>query len=195
MTARRLAVPFGVAAVVTAAVTLASTFLPDRYVATVVGLVFFGATWLFVWRRDGEEVVRSGLAFGGAVLHGPLDVRRVLREAWGAVRWAIGLSVLTFGPFYVGWRLWAHYVWHSHHRFVFAFSPLEALNEIAGQFVIIALPEEAFYRGYLQPRLDEIWAPRWRVLGAPFGPAIVVTSVIFALGHLATQRDPARLAV
>ncbi|MBW7947561.1 MAG: CPBP family intramembrane metalloprotease, partial [Sphingomonadaceae bacterium] len=36
---------------------------------------------------------------------------------------------------------------------------------------------------------------RLRVLGADLGPAVLVVSVIFALGHLATIRQPARLAV
>ena len=191
----RVAAPFVVAAVVTAAVTAASTFLPDRYVATVVGLVFFGATWLFVWRGDDEGVERAGLAFGGAVTRGPLDVRRIAPAAWKAVRWAVGMSLLTFGPFFIGWRLWAAYVWHSHHRFALSITPLDAMNEIAGQFVIIALPEEAFYRGYLQSKLDEAWEPRWNVLGANVGPGLVATAAIFALGHLATVQLPARLAV
>lgn len=193
------AVPIAVAAIVTAVVTVASALLPDRYVATVVGLLFFAPTWFFVWRRDDATVERAGLAFGGAVMPGVLNRARLGRETGRALVWAAVLVLLTFGPFYAGWRLWAHYVWHAttlrHARFVLALKPLDALNEIAGQIVIIALPEEVFYRGYLQSRLDEAWAPRWKVLGAAVGPALVVTSVIFALGHFATQRDPARLAV
>ncbi len=195
MTARRLAVPLGIAAAVTALVTLASAFLPDRYVATVVGLIFFGATWLFVWRGEDDSVVHHGLSFGGAVTRGQVDVRRLVREVRIALGWAFGLAVVTFGPFFVGWRLWARYVWHSHHRFVFAAAPLDVLNEIAGQLVIIALPEEAFYRGFLQTRLEDLWPGGVRVLGANVGPAILVTSAIFALGHLATQHDASRLAV
>jgi membrane protease YdiL (CAAX protease family) len=85
---------------------------------------------------------------------------------------------------------------------------VELLNEVFGQLVIIALPEEAFYRGYLQSRLDEAipgfgWRTvagarvpvRLRLLGASVGPSLLITSVIFALGHFATIREPARLAV
>ena len=42
----------------------------------------------------------------------------------------------------------------------------------AGQLLVIALPEEAFYRGYLQSALDEVYEPRWRVLGAELGPEL-----------------------
>lgn len=47
----------------------------------------------------------------------------------------------------------------------------------------VAIPEEIFYRGYMQSRLDEIWPPRWRVFGATVGPGLLVTCVLFAFGH------------
>jgi membrane protease YdiL (CAAX protease family) len=98
---------------------------------------------------------------------------------------------VCFGPFFLGWQRW----WHVRGEFHLAIPAREAINEIFGQVVIIALPEEAFYRGYLQSRLDEVWQARVRVLGAEVGPGLLVASVIFALGHLATIHEPARLAV
>jgi membrane protease YdiL (CAAX protease family) len=64
-----------------------------------------------------------------------------------------------------------------------------------GQLLLIALPEEAFYRGYLQTRLDDAWTPRWRVLGATLGPGVLVSCAIFAVGHVITIPNAARLAV
>ena len=187
----------GVAGLVTGTVTLASAFLPDRWVATVVGLVFFGATWLTVWRGDDERVVRHGLAFGGLVLPGHLNSGRIGRDALRAMGWALTLAAVCFVPFFVGFRAWSHWVWHVEHPFVF---PLAGGlghfgSEVAAQVLIVALPEEAFYRGYLQTRLDDAWPGRVRVLGANVGPSILATSAIFALGHYATIHDPARLAV
>jgi uncharacterized protein len=50
---------------------------------------------------------------------------------------------------------------------------------------VVALPEEFFYRGYLQSRLRDAW-PKGRIfLGARLGPAFWLTAVLFALGHLA----------
>jgi hypothetical protein len=86
-------------------------------------------------------------------------------------------------------------VWHVRHPFLFVFRPLHLANELAAQVVIVALPEEAFYRGYLQSRFEDAWPSRGRLFGAPVGPAILVTSAVFALGHVATIRDPGRLAV
>ena len=50
---------------------------------------------------------------------------------------------------------------------------------------VVALPEEFFYRGYLQTRLRDAW-PEGRVfLGARLGKAFWATAALFALGHLA----------
>jgi uncharacterized protein len=188
----RPAVEAAIAAVlVTAAVTAASAVLPDRYVATAVGFVFLGATWGLVWRGDDARVERSGLALGGLVLPGPIDGRRLARSVLGALFWALVLAALTFVPFFLGWRAF----WHPRGDFSLHVAPWDLVNEVFGQLVIIALPEEAFYRGYLQSRLDEAIGARVRIAGAQVGPALVVTSIIFALGHFATIREPARLAV
>jgi membrane protease YdiL (CAAX protease family) len=195
----------GVAVLVTAIVTLQSAFLPDRYVATAVGFVFLGATWALVWRGDDARVEGAGLALGGLVLPGKIDLGRLARAAGQALGWALVFGVITFGPFFLGWR----HFWHPKGTFSFHMPPLEVANEVFGQLVIIALPEEAFYRGYLQSRLDDAlpgWFSKrdadgvlrpWRLplFGATIGPALIVTSLIFALGHFATIREPARLAV
>ncbi|GMU58857.1 MAG: hypothetical protein AMXMBFR34_06200 [Myxococcaceae bacterium] len=50
---------------------------------------------------------------------------------------------------------------------------------------VVALPEEFFYRGFLQQRLNDAW-PGGRILfGARVGRAFWVTAILFALGHLA----------
>ena len=180
-----------VSALVTGLVTAASALLPDRYVATAVGFLFLGATWALVWRADDQRVERSGLALGGVVLPGRFDDRRLARSVSTALLWAGIFAALTFVPFFFGWRAF----WHAKGHFGLHVQAWEALNEVFGQLVIIALPEEAFYRGYLQSRLDEAFPQRIRLFGASVGPALLVSSVIFALGHFATIREPARLAV
>jgi membrane protease YdiL (CAAX protease family) len=55
------------------------------------------------------------------------------------------------------------------------------------ELVVVALPEEFFFRGYVQGRLAEVWSSR-------VGP-VVVASALFALCHLAVQGSPATLAV
>ena len=188
---RALAEGLGASVLVTALVTAVSAVVADRYVATAVAAIFLVATWALVWRSDDARVIRSGLALGGLVLPGVLDRGRLAKGILEAVLWAALFALVTFVPFYFGWQKY----WHPHGTFQLRASSFEMLNEIAGQLVIIALPEEAFYRGYLQSRLDEALPWRVRFLGAAVGPALLVTSVVFALGHFATIREPARLAV
>jgi membrane protease YdiL (CAAX protease family) len=63
------------------------------------------------------------------------------------------------------------------------------------QLVVVAIPEELFFRGYLLARLEAVWPPRRRLLGAPVGRALLVSSGLFALGHLVVTPHPQRLAV
>jgi uncharacterized protein len=63
------------------------------------------------------------------------------------------------------------------------------------QLIVVALPEEMFFRGYLFQRLQERWPPTRRLLGAPVGLAVLVSSGLFALGHVLVDFNPQRLAV
>jgi membrane protease YdiL (CAAX protease family) len=63
------------------------------------------------------------------------------------------------------------------------------------QLAVVAIPEELFFRGYLMERLERVWPPTRRLLGAPVGAALVVSSALFALGHVLVVPNPQRLAV
>jgi membrane protease YdiL (CAAX protease family) len=115
---------------------------------------------------------------------------RLVRDGSRALGWALLLAGIAFPPF------WAGYVyWYGPEGPFVAAAPPGVLDDVLGQVLVIALPEEAFYRGYLQTALDDALGARVRVLGAQVGPGLVVASAIFALGHLATHFHPARLAV
>src|SRR5207245_1951050 len=68
---------------------------------------------------------------------------------------------------------------------------LAALN----QLVVVAIPEELFFRGYLMARLERRWRPTRMLLGAPVGLALIVSSALFAVGHVLVVPNPVRLAV
>lgn len=64
------------------------------------------------------------------------------------------------------------------------------------QFFLVALPEEIFYRGYLQTRFDRLIGRDRTVFGIDFNwESTVLCSALFALAHLMTIPHPARLAV
>jgi len=71
----------------------------------------------------------------------------------------------------------------------------ELLRLAPAQLVFVALKEEYFFRGVLQPALEREEGPRRRVLGAPMGRGAVAAAALFALAHLdpLSGLDPSRL--
>jgi membrane protease YdiL (CAAX protease family) len=66
---------------------------------------------------------------------------------------------------------------------------------IVTQLLVVALPEELFYRGFMQTAWSKTRAGgrTRRVLGAELGPGFLRTQLLFALGHLVVLQ-PWRLA-
>ncbi len=70
------------------------------------------------------------------------------------------------------------------------------INLILVQLLLVALPEEVFYRGYVQTRLDGLVGRDVKILGVAVNPAsLVLTSALFAIGHVVTVPSAHRLAV
>ena len=190
-TVRSALVPLVVALATTAVCALfAHAPVLRDYAGTLIGLTFLAVTYALVLRHDAATIRRYGLGFGGLFEPEPIDVRRLARDALGALAWAVAFALAVFPVFWIGWLRW----WKPESGF--APADVSVLRDGAlTQFFAIALPEEAFYRGYLQSALDDAWPARIRVFGAAVGPALVVTSALFALGHVATEYHPNRLGV
>lgn len=50
-------------------------------------------------------------------------------------------------------------------------------------FIITAIPEEFFNRGYIQSMLNQVFPKKWHILGADLGWAWIITAVIFTVFH------------
>ena len=92
----------------------------------------------------------------------------------------------TFAPMCSRWLGLADVYWRLPSDFVWL-----ALSQI----VVVAVPEELFFRGYLMGRFEERWPSRRRLLGATIGWPLLVSSALFALGHFLVDFDATRLAV
>lgn len=68
------------------------------------------------------------------------------------------------------------------------------LEFCAVQLVVVALPEELFFRGFMLGLLERRFPPKRRLLGGGLGLALVVSSLAFALIHLPKDGDPRALA-
>lgn len=64
----------------------------------------------------------------------------------------------------------------------------------AVQLVVVALPEELFFRGFLLGLLERRFPPKRRILGGGVGWALVLSALAFALIHLPKDGDPRALA-
>lgn len=64
----------------------------------------------------------------------------------------------------------------------------------AVQLVVVALPEELFFRGFLLGLLEQRFPPKRRILGGGVGLALVISAAMFALIHLPKDGDPRALA-
>ncbi|MDB4961889.1 MAG: Abortive infection protein [Myxococcales bacterium] len=64
----------------------------------------------------------------------------------------------------------------------------------AVQLVVVALPEELFFRGFLLGLLERRFPPKRRILGGGVGLALVLSALAFALIHLPKDGDPRALA-
>lgn len=175
---------------VTLVVAGLSYLAPLDYAATVVGMAFLLATVALVLRRDAETIRHFGLSLGGLLEPTPLERGRLLRSAARAAAWAFGLCALIAVPFVLGFRIY----WHVHAPFHLRLPP-RLIDDGLGQVLVIALPEEAFYRGYLMTALDDAWGTPWKVAGARVGLGLLASSALFAIGHVLTEPNVQRLAV
>ena len=70
------------------------------------------------------------------------------------------------------------------------------LGLLATQLLLVALPEEAFFRGYVLTRLQRASPGGWfRLAGVPWGAADVAAAGLFAAVHLVAIPSPGRLLV
>ncbi len=123
------------------------------------------------------------------------------------VAWGMGVSLLLLLPVVGGFLLLLELL-PSLPPALQALAPYDAQDHgfalrlpdrmwlhVLDQLLVVALPEEFFYRGYLQTRLRHAWGRgRFLLLGVPVGAAFWLTQALFAVGHLG-EFHPWRLSV
>jgi membrane protease YdiL (CAAX protease family) len=97
---------------------------------------------------------------------------------------------LTFPPFAIGHHFWQTELGAPGYRFVIP--PDIAITLLKNTF-LIALPEEMFYRGFLEHRLERLWPTKHHIWILPLGRTVILASALFAVGHFLGEYNPARL--
>lgn len=172
-------------------VALADGVGSELPLALVPVLFMWGPVWWLRWRGEDPDQYPIFVPWPGE------------GYPWGRDLKVAGVAIAIVGPlFLVGYHLWhtAGLPWITavlcdQGLPTCALAKATADTEpawrwpsnpallVAYHLFYVGIPEEMFYRGYVQSRLDEVWSPRWRVLGATVGPGLLVTSLVFALGH------------
>lgn len=143
--------------------------LPDWTLAAVAFLFIYAPVWLCSWRGVDSYAYRLAIpAFAD---------RPAWRRAFVEAGKLIGVVIV---PWLVGY--------HLYQTLLFGASPAWRLPNDAWLLIphhlfFVALPEEFFYRGYFQTRLNEVFPRKFMIFGTPMGWGAVIACVFFAFGH------------
>ena len=163
--------------------------------SALVAVLFLYAPVYVAWRREEElddygfhvEPLKKGLAFA-----------------------ALGFFVvfpLFIGGYIAFYEIACDSAWLSHllpRNTCIHYGGIDALHApritrdllefMAVQLVVVALPEELFFRGFLLGKLERAFPPKRRFLGGGIGWALIISSALFALIHIPKDGDPRALA-
>jgi membrane protease YdiL (CAAX protease family) len=163
--------------------------------SALVAVLFLYLPVYAAWKR-GEDL--DDYAFHAA------PVKRGIVTALVALAVVFPIFVLGYFAFYeIACKsdLLAHLVPHgmcSHYGGLAAIHPPALTGKLAEfcavQFVVVALPEELFFRGFLLGLLEKRFPPKRRFLGGGVGLALVLSAAAFAIVHLPKDGDPRALA-
>jgi hypothetical protein len=95
-------------------------------------------------------------------------------------------SAITLGVYFIGWYIYAT---EFHNK---SFAPSIQVNMALltiSILLFVGIPEEYFFRGYLQSELNYIFGRKIKFLSSKFGPGLLITAIIFTLSHILVQMD------
>ena len=212
-----LLVLLGVGKSIAPLLPLGSDFL---YLA-VAGYQLYVPLWLIQRRRENPEshgIHLHGVLLGpiAALRHTLLiRLRNARLSGWGLLRkvlryygrgarlqanslgtdlgWALLLACLTFPPFFIAHHFFRLYAFGPEYANYSLRVPPDLAELVLVNVLLIGLPEELFYRGFVQTRLERWWTDRRCILGVPIDRTVIVVSALFALGHFLGEWNPARL--
>lgn len=205
--ARELTLVYVAIAGLTFAITRARDVPPfDEWVHLAVGALFL-LTAMRLAQREPNGMERMGIDLEGVLVPpqeeagsdpGFLGLRELAGTLRGAMPtalreslFALLLAIVIFPPFALGFSIY-HGPGHP-------FTPSLPNDPVAfalAQVLVVALPEEALFRGYFQTRLSDLFPKTHRLLGTDVSLlALVSQAALFALVHFVVDGNPERLAV
>ena len=164
--------------------------------ALIAWLILMSACRLFTSLQS-VDAIRNNLSVITAVflLYVPIGVALIRKEKISYFNFStssflksIGLGILT--SFLVLLPALGinhlYQTWIGHHSFHLSPFPRFA-SYFFFELVVVALPEEFFFRGYLLERANQIFGKSFKLLGTHIGLGLPVVSLIFAISHSLIQ--------
>ncbi len=168
-------------------VTVQKLGLPDFALAAVPFLFIYAPVWLCRLRKVDSYDYRIAIP--------AFEDRAAWRDAFVLVAKLIALILV---PWLVGYHLYQSEIFHL--------SPARCLPAGLAQFFprgpphagcvpkdaallvpyhlfFVAIPEEFFYRGYVQTRLNEVFPRKFLIFGTAVGWGLPIACLLFAFGH------------
>lgn len=102
------------------------------------------------------------------------------------------LCAVFFPLFFFFFHLYQSYLFHTH---LVPSLPRGLIQWSIFQVLLVALPEEFLYRGYLQSLLNKVYGRPHFFLGARWGMGLLISDGLFALGHVLFDLNPLRFNV
>ena len=143
--------------------------LHEIVLAAVPFLFVYAPVYLCEWRKVDSYAYHLALpAFS--------DV-----AAWKDAALAAGrIIAIILLPWLVGYHFYQTLLFHLHPALR---APKDAWLLVPYHLFFVAIPEEFFYRGYFQTRLNEVLPPKWKIFGVEVGWSLPITAIFFAFGH------------
>ena len=103
------------------------------------------------------------------------------RAAWALALTLVGKVIaVILVPWVVGYHYYQTVLFHAHPAWRI---PHDVWLLAPYHLFFVALPEEFFYRGYFQTRLNEVFPRKFLILGTPLGFGLPIACLYFAFGH------------
>lgn len=108
---------------------------------------------------------------------------------------SFAFCALIFIPYVLAYWGWQYFLAtkSGEQLFIKINLPPNLSKEMMIQLLVIAMPEEIFYRGFLQEVFFRRWPKQIKFFGLPMGKGIILTNTLFAAAHLLNGFNPLRL--
>lgn len=143
--------------------------------------VLAGVPFLFIYAPVALCRLRGVDSFAYRVAIPAFADRAAWREAFVLV--GVVVAIITV-PWLVGYHAWQTVLFD---RVPHLRVPADPWLLVPYHLFFVAIPEEFFYRGYVQTRLNEVFPRKFLIFGTPVGWALPIACLFFAFGHSLVQ--------